>query len=264
MSTTEEVDIDFFITLVQEREIIWDKSHIDFKNKNLKTKAWEQISKDLFPDYDNFTHERKNKVGNDLVKKWRSIKDNFFRYLKKIKETSKSGSGATNLKKYHLYNQLLFLRKVQQNDTDSSLDSPREINTESTSINESTIDESPRYVPITRKRSIQMDDFEREGLKILKEPENRHMSFFRGILPSIQDFSDRQTLTFQSKVLQIIGEIRYGQTSSEQEKRSDLTLLKCKITLEISHQHEVLLHCRKVNEVGLKVVLPQSYQLAAS
>lgn len=59
-----------------------------------------------------------------------------------------------------------------------------------------------------------MDEFEREGLKLLKEPDNRHMSFFRAILPSIQEFSDRETLRFQSKVIQIIDEMRYGQTSS--------------------------------------------------
>lgn len=67
MSTTEEIDLDYFITLIQEREIIWDKSHVDFKNKNLKIKAWEEISKCLFPDYDNFTTERKNKVGKFAV-----------------------------------------------------------------------------------------------------------------------------------------------------------------------------------------------------
>ncbi|XP_045781811.1 uncharacterized protein LOC123878583 [Maniola jurtina] len=215
MNTIEEIDIDYLITLIQEREIIWDKSNVDFKNKNLKTKAWEDISKVLFPDYENFTAERKNKVGNDLIKKWRSVKDNYFRYSKKLKETSKSGSGATKLKKYHLYNQLLFLRKVEQNATESSLDSPREINNESTSTNDDiTTDNTPRYVPVARKRAMQMDEFEREGLKLLKEPENRHMSFFRAILPSIQEFSDRETLRFQSKVIQIIDEMRYGQTSS--------------------------------------------------
>ncbi|KAF9406799.1 hypothetical protein HW555_012938, partial [Spodoptera exigua] len=136
-------------------------------------------------------------------------------YSKKLKETSKSGSGAPKLKKYHLYNQLLFLRKVEQNATESSLDSPREINNESTSTNDDiTTDNTPRYVPVARKRAMQMDEFEREGLKLLKEPENRHMSFFRAILPSIQEFSDRETLRFQSKVIQIIDEMRYGQTSS--------------------------------------------------
>lgn len=98
------------------------------------------------------------------------------------------------------------MRKVEQNATESSLDS-REINNESTSTNDDiTTDNTPRYVPVARKRAMQMDEFEREGLKLLKEPENRHMSFFRAILPSIQEFSDRETLRFQSKVIQIIDE----------------------------------------------------------
>ena len=80
------------------------------------------------------------------------------------------------------------------------------------STNDDIIPESSRYVPVNRKRKAeQMDDFEKETLKALKEPENRHMNFFKGILPSIEDFTDLQTLTFQSKVLQIITDMRYGQ-----------------------------------------------------
>ncbi|CAK1584235.1 unnamed protein product [Parnassius mnemosyne] len=57
-----------------------------------------------------------------------------------------------------------------------------------------------------------MDDFEKEALKALEEPENRHMLFFKSILPSIQQFTDLQTITFQSRVLQMISEMRYGET----------------------------------------------------
>lgn len=146
------------------------------------------------------------------MKKWRIVKDNFYKYLKKLKEASKSGSGAKKLKKYHFYNQLLFLTKVTQNETDSSLDVAEETNTDSTS---DIAPESSRYIPITRKRSMQADDFEKEALKALKEPEDRHLSFFKGILPSIQDFTELQTLTFQSKVLQIITEMRYGSMSQQ-------------------------------------------------
>lgn len=51
------------------------------------------------------------------------------------------------------------------------------------------------------------------------------MNFFKGILPSIEDFTDFQTLTFQSKILQIITDLRYGQmypqsSSSQHEEAS--------------------------------------------
>lgn len=159
-------------------------------------------------------------AGNEVVKKWRSVKDNFFRYVKKIKENSSSGSGAKQLRKYHYYNQLLFLMKVAQNKTDSSL----EIMPEETERNENTSSQFPtkkmtssppgpsRYVPASRKRSHQaIDDFEAQTLEALQENENRHLSFFKGILPSLDGCTELQTLTFQSKVIKIITEMRFGE-----------------------------------------------------
>ncbi|KAH9638307.1 hypothetical protein HF086_007410 [Spodoptera exigua] len=72
-----------------------------------------------------------------------------------------------------------------------------------------------RYVPVTRKRTLQLDDFEKHTLDALtapKEKENRHLSFF---MPSIEDFTELQILTFQTKVLQLITEMRYGQTAPQ-------------------------------------------------
>lgn len=148
------------------------------------------------------------------MKKWKNVKDTFFKHLKKIKEASRSGSAAKKLAKYHYYNQLLFLTKIAQNATDDSLN----LADESTMI---STDDVPvpgpsRYVPVTRKRTLQLDDFEKDTLDALKAPkekENRHLSFFKGILPSIEDFTELQTLTFQTKVLQLITEMRYGQTT---------------------------------------------------
>ncbi|KAJ8721008.1 hypothetical protein PYW08_006473 [Mythimna loreyi] len=69
-----------------------------------------------------------------------------------------------------------------------------------------------RYVPASRKRSNQaIDDFEAQALEALQEKENRHLSFFKGILPSLDSFTELQTLTFQSKVINIITEIRFGE-----------------------------------------------------
>lgn len=147
-----------------------------------------------------------------IVKKWRNVKDNFNKYLKKLKESSKSGSAAIALKKYHYYHQLLFLMKVQQNATDSSLDLQRSALSDTPESENNPVPHSSRYVPANRKRIMSMDDFEKEALKALKEPENRHMSFFKSILPSLQEFTDLQTITFQSRVLQMISEMRYGET----------------------------------------------------
>ena len=36
---TEEIDVDFLITLVQARSVLWDKSLNDFKNRDITIKV---------------------------------------------------------------------------------------------------------------------------------------------------------------------------------------------------------------------------------
>lgn len=51
-------------------------------------------------------------TGNEVLKKWRGINDTFKKYVKKLKDEKLSGTGAKSTKEYHLYKQLLFLKKI--------------------------------------------------------------------------------------------------------------------------------------------------------
>ncbi|CAG4969036.1 unnamed protein product [Parnassius apollo] len=110
-------------------------------------------------------------------------------------------AGAAKIKEYHLNKQLQFLKKVSQNATDSSLCvAEGDIENEITAL--------PRYKSQPRKRKADdKDDIEEDLLAILKTPENRHLHFFKGILPSLQSLNENQTLIFQSRVLQILTDI---------------------------------------------------------
>lgn len=59
-------------------------------------------------------------------------------------------------------------------------------------------------------------DMEREVLESLCAKEDRHLSFFKGLLPSLQEFSDDETLQFQSSVINIIQEIKKARSSLPQ------------------------------------------------
>lgn len=65
----------------------------------------------------------------------------------------------------------------------------------------------PRYQPASRKRKIDEDEFEKNIIAALKTPESRHLSFFKGILPSLEKLNDNQTIIFQSRVLQILSDL---------------------------------------------------------
>lgn len=53
-----------------------------------------------------------------------------------------------------------------------------------------------------------MDAVELEMIAALKEKPNRHLSFFKGILPSLEDFDELETLDFQMEVLKVIKKVR--------------------------------------------------------
>lgn len=91
-------------------------------------------------------------AGNAVVKKWTPIKDNFTKYLKKLETLNKSGSGASKIKEYHLYKQLLFLKKNAANLTDSSI---MEEDEEDEIIYEKNDYKRSRYQPTPRKKKKQ-------------------------------------------------------------------------------------------------------------
>ena len=78
--------------------------------------------------------------------------------------------------------------------------------------------ETPSRKPRTQqcgKRKRNPDEFELRIMKALKEKNqpNRHMSFVKGIIPSLQNFKEEQTLEFQMAVLQLIANIKHRKPS---------------------------------------------------
>jgi len=53
-------------------------------------------------------------------------------------------------------------------------------------------------------------------MKALEEvnQQNRHLSFFKGIIPSLQNFNEEKTLEFQIRVLQLIAKTKHRKPSS--------------------------------------------------
>lgn len=66
--------------------------------------------------------------------------------------------------------------------------------------------QSPFKKPALKKRK--MDSVELEMIAALKEKPNRHLYFFKGMLPSLEDFDELDTLDFQMEVLKVIKKIR--------------------------------------------------------
>ncbi|XP_046674635.1 uncharacterized protein LOC124363429 [Homalodisca vitripennis] len=137
---------------------------------------------------------------------------------KNKKDSKESGAGASKLRKYIYHEALQFLEKVrvhaettsniqgegQQDDTvdESGVDSQNTQQTTNTVPN--TVYKPSNVAPKKKKK---MDDFELRMLKVVETPQqdgDRHLSFFKGIIPSISKFSEPQIVEFQLGVLQLV------------------------------------------------------------
>lgn len=59
----DDLDLDFLISLVEARPVLWDKSKEDYKNKNLKTEGWKDVCLNIFPSFDSMDNKEKTKLG---------------------------------------------------------------------------------------------------------------------------------------------------------------------------------------------------------
>ncbi|KAL4112056.1 hypothetical protein QTP88_015904 [Uroleucon formosanum] len=59
-----------------------------------------------------------------------------------------------------------------------------------------------------RARALLARPSRRHWISALREPVNRHLSFFKGLLPSLEDFNEIDTIDFQMEVLKIVKNIR--------------------------------------------------------
>ncbi|XP_050311307.1 uncharacterized protein LOC126746927 [Anthonomus grandis grandis] len=113
-SSTLEVDIEFLISLVEARPVLWDKTLSIYKDKNETNKAWRDICVLIKDDFKEMEVAEKNKYGKELIKKWGNIRDAYIKSRKKQAAVSKSGAGVSNVKKYIYNDQLQFMNKIYQ------------------------------------------------------------------------------------------------------------------------------------------------------
>lgn len=174
------------------------------------------------------------------IQRWTHIRDNYNRSCKKIKDQKSSGSGAKTAKPNVYSKQLSFLQKVIQpketinnvttenNNMESNKNIESEIQNNNSEGGNETLETNsiethgttaakspiPNRVP---KRSLKniispvdakmmkfMDSFSNNEPKTM----NRHLSFFNGILPSLDKYNDDEVLEFQMGVLQLMKKIK--------------------------------------------------------
>ncbi|XP_069611091.1 uncharacterized protein [Ranitomeya imitator] len=101
------INIEMLLVLVQERPEIWDQRDGHYSNRARKEAAWRSICGILFPEYEQRPREVQRQIMEDVMRRWRSIRD---QYRRERQQRARSGSAAPAKKrKYIYYDQLSFL-----------------------------------------------------------------------------------------------------------------------------------------------------------
>lgn len=168
-----------------------------------------------------------------VIQRWTHIRDNYNRSYKKIQDQKRSGYVKTA--KPYVYNkQLSFLQKIMQpNETVCNVTESNKSESENQENNSETNEGSEKnYIgnysyddTVTKKSTHKRipkrpmkNDVDPVDAKMIKFMDsyinnesrvtNRHLSFFNGILPTLDDFDDNEVLEFQMGVLQLLKNIK--------------------------------------------------------
>lgn len=173
----------------------------------------------------------------DITSKWRTIRDNYTRNLKKQDECKRSGSAATKIRQYVYGEQLSFLRKTKElRNTDSSyatteedgVDNFDEIEHDSVTcvddgINNSNIDmeitatssneksTSKRKKPNVEHALIDFMESHKASKKTSDNDED--LAFFYSLLPSVKSLTMDKKFEFRMQTMQLLQNLRTSEHS---------------------------------------------------
>ncbi|CAK1599247.1 unnamed protein product [Parnassius mnemosyne] len=103
-----DVNIDALIVEVQSRPVLWDKSNKGYADRGLKSKMWDQVYEKIIENWSELSIREKQKIGTQIQKKWRNLKDSFAKELA-VQKKGKSGQGYKKRRPYVHFQALSFL-----------------------------------------------------------------------------------------------------------------------------------------------------------
>ncbi|XP_068200905.1 uncharacterized protein [Palaemon carinicauda] len=208
----EDIEVDLLISLVEANPVIWDKSLDHYKCREQTALAWKNVCCGLNEEFEHLDGKIKNEFGNRVVKKWRNVKDSWQKAQKKLLEQKSSGSGSKTLKKYVYDEKLHFLKKnglSRKSKEGYTLEETKNIELDIAEIrSDKSVKESCSKCASKGNEKRKFDDIEEHAIKPIQTEENRHLSFFKGIVPSLEKFEEEEVIEFQVGVLNLIQKIR--------------------------------------------------------
>ncbi|GLV42540.1 uncharacterized protein CBL_03278 [Carabus blaptoides fortunei] len=212
MARKSYFDSETFITEVEKRPALYNKTLPEFRDKNTREKLWSEVSETVVPNWNQLDLKEKRIKCQDVQRKWRNIRDHFRRELNMQKKT-RSKIGQRKRRKYLYFDQLLFLLPTLQKRVTSGNVSPPGSDDEDFQLEqvESTMEVSFRDETIKvsdtkrQKKQVNSEDVSKSTCKSEEIDEDKY--FLMSLLPSFGKFDEQEKLTAKVEFLQVIQRI---------------------------------------------------------
>ena len=165
-----------------------------------------------------------------VSKKWGNLRDSYRRYAKKSTTLKTTDSASKPHGQYAYWDSMRFLdANIRRRETTSCInrgDGPAIETEDDTAMPSEIVTAELLIEPEIQSRKKQklenvsqpeetksartepsMSPLERMLVFKMGELENRHMNFFRSLLPTVEKFSERQTFYFQSELLKLTQQV---------------------------------------------------------
>ncbi|KAJ8718700.1 hypothetical protein PYW08_002937 [Mythimna loreyi] len=213
------IDNSLLISLVEKYPVLWDRTLDFYKNRAATQAAWKQVAKTCKPEYTTWDDVSRKAYDKLIKQRWTHIRDNYYRSYKKLQEQRITGSRPT--KPYLYSKRLVFLEKILpkiepgriavniKTENEQNYSESIDVSDNSLEANDNSMNTNLEIVPT-------YNDDANDPIST-EEPSatNRHLLFFKGILPSLANFDDNETIDFQMGVLKLLKKIKSGQPSQQ-------------------------------------------------
>ncbi|XP_022836217.1 uncharacterized protein LOC111363608 [Spodoptera litura] len=114
------IDTERLITEVRLRPVIWDLSHVFYKDRDARISAWQEVCKELIPDFDDKSESEKKDIDKQVQQRWKTARDAYVRCKATLKNIP-SGSGGKKRKTYVYFEFMKFLDNKRELNTEDSI-----------------------------------------------------------------------------------------------------------------------------------------------
>ncbi|KAL4716883.1 hypothetical protein ACJJTC_012694 [Scirpophaga incertulas] len=212
-------DTERFINEIQSRPCLWNLKEKSYGDRNIRRQAWKQIAVIFYNEWDTLTPRKKNESIDNLVKKWKYLRDYYVREKKKGANI-RSSSPTMRKRKKRIILLLQFLDVLQNKRSASNVkETSNEFDKQqnnSPNQDEQQYHSSDESLSSVSRRQL----YSVESIPSFQRPLNNHIQgsmvdndsdkqFLMSLLPEIKKLSEENSFQFRMDVMNLLRKYRF-------------------------------------------------------